>query len=301
MRVFISWSGPRSKLLAEAISNWLPLVLNAVRPYFSPDDVAKGDRWSSQLSAELEASSFGLLCLTPDNTMAPWIVFEAGALSKSLTGARVCPLLFGIEPTDVTGPLAQFQATRFEEAEMARLIKDLNKQLGESGVASHMLDRIFAQWWPELRAHVRDIEARVAAAAAPPRELRSMVEEVLALNRRTAQSLEKLGGVRKVPSPIIEDLLRGWRNLLVTVGPIGDDRARESLRRLHRPMEALLRRICNSSDYATFVETSRLLKVGPHSPSASQSETVVGRESAGNAHQEPMNAAAPNVSPDDRP
>jgi hypothetical protein len=40
MKVFISWSGEQSKEIAEAFRNWLPGVLQAEKPYFSPDDIA---------------------------------------------------------------------------------------------------------------------------------------------------------------------------------------------------------------------------------------------------------------------
>jgi hypothetical protein len=78
MRVFISWSGDRSREIADAIRRWLPGVLQAVKPYFSPDDIAKGARWESEISKELSASRLGLLILTPENIEAPWLVFEAG-------------------------------------------------------------------------------------------------------------------------------------------------------------------------------------------------------------------------------
>ena len=81
MKVFISWSGETSKGLAEALREWLPAVIQAVNPYFSPDDVSKGSRWSSEISKELEDSAIGIICLTKENLEAPWIMFEAGALS----------------------------------------------------------------------------------------------------------------------------------------------------------------------------------------------------------------------------
>jgi len=44
MKVFLSWSGPQSKELAEAIRDWIPVVLQAVTPYFTPSDIEKGTR-----------------------------------------------------------------------------------------------------------------------------------------------------------------------------------------------------------------------------------------------------------------
>lgn len=109
MRVFLSWSGERSRAIAEVLKEWLPSVLQAIRPYFSPEDTTKGSRWASEIAKELEASRIALLVITPENQEAPWLLFEAGALSKNLDRSRVCPLLFGgMEPTDVKGPLVQF-------------------------------------------------------------------------------------------------------------------------------------------------------------------------------------------------
>ena len=47
-QVFISWSGDLSRQLAEALYNWLPGVLQYVKPYFSPDDVEKGAKIVSE-------------------------------------------------------------------------------------------------------------------------------------------------------------------------------------------------------------------------------------------------------------
>src|SRR5262245_16863671 len=99
MKVFISWSGQQSRNIADAFRQWLPTVLQAVKPYFSPDDISKGARWDGEISGELAASQIGLLIITLENREAPWLIFEAGALSKNLTKSKVVPLLFGLEPT----------------------------------------------------------------------------------------------------------------------------------------------------------------------------------------------------------
>ncbi len=115
MRIFISWSGERSKALAEVLRQWLPGVIQAVQPYYSPDDITKGARWSEEIAKVLEESRVGIICLTRENLDAPWIVFEAGALSKKLEKSKVSPILFGVEPTDLTGPLIQFASSQVRE------------------------------------------------------------------------------------------------------------------------------------------------------------------------------------------
>lgn len=112
MKVFISWSGERSKAVAAALRYWLPKVIQALDPWMSADDIEKGTRWRSGIANELEQSSVGIICLTRENLASPWIHFEAGALSKQQDKTYVCTLLVGLEPTDVREPLAQFQHTR---------------------------------------------------------------------------------------------------------------------------------------------------------------------------------------------
>ena len=81
-KVFISWSGDLSRKLGETLRDWLPSALQYVKPYFTPEDIEKGAKWSSEIAKELESANIGIICLTRDNTEKPWILFEAGALSK---------------------------------------------------------------------------------------------------------------------------------------------------------------------------------------------------------------------------
>src|SRR5438045_1936561 len=111
MKVFISWSGTRSRDVAESLHEWLPYVINAVEPWLSSADIEKGARWALDLAQELESTSVAVICLTKENLNAPWILFEAGALSKTVGKSFVCPYLFGLDRIDLTGPLLQFQAT----------------------------------------------------------------------------------------------------------------------------------------------------------------------------------------------
>lgn len=81
MLVFLSWSGSRSKAVAETFSKWIVQVIQAVEPWIS-SDIEKGARWNSEVAARLEQSRVGIICLTKENLDAKWILFESGALSK---------------------------------------------------------------------------------------------------------------------------------------------------------------------------------------------------------------------------
>ena len=143
MKVFISWSGQDSKKLGEALRDWLPGVLQLVTPYFTPSDIEKGTRWSTDISRELSESQIGILCVTRDNIHNDWILFEAGALSKSLEKSHVCPVLFGITNTDLAGPLKQFQTTEFEKGDIHRLLGVINGRSGENKLPQKTLDTVF--------------------------------------------------------------------------------------------------------------------------------------------------------------
>ncbi|MCX6641453.1 MAG: toll/interleukin-1 receptor domain-containing protein [bacterium] len=189
MKVFITWSGETSKAIAEILRGWLPSVIQAVKPYFSPDDITKGTRWSTEIAKELEECKIGLLCLTADNLEAPWIMFEAGALSKSLSTARVCPLLFGIEPSDIKGPLVQFQAASFAKDEMKKTICMINKEIGPTALGNDVLDSVFDMWWPKLETMVKQVLSTVQSPGKKNvRSERDILEEILARVRSTPQS-----------------------------------------------------------------------------------------------------------------
>jgi len=109
------------RLLAQALHGWLPLVLHYVKPWLSDADVSAGDRWATVVAKELETSNFGIICVTPENLNSPWVLFEAGALAKTMQGSKVIPLLFNLEFSDISGPLAQFQAKKFDREGLAEV------------------------------------------------------------------------------------------------------------------------------------------------------------------------------------
>ena len=159
MKVFISWSGEISHKVAMALHRWLPSVIQALEPYISSEDIAKGTRGIADISEALENSSFGVLCLTKDNIHAPWLIFEAGALSKSVEGSRVAPFLFGVELSEMTGsPLIQFQATTFDKDDVKKLLDSLNTAGDAPSLDSGRLDIAFSRWWPDLEAKLNEIK-----------------------------------------------------------------------------------------------------------------------------------------------
>lgn len=192
VRVFISWSGPQSKQFAEALRNWIPAVIQAARPYYSSDDITKGERWATEIAKELDASQVGIMCLTKDNLQEPWLLFEAGALSKNLGTAKVCPILFGLETTDLQGPLSQFQASKFNQTDIRGLMGTINRELEEEGLSERTLDSVFNKWWEDLESQVQVITQQDNSSEEKPmRSDRELLEEVLQLSRTAASRIRR--------------------------------------------------------------------------------------------------------------
>lgn len=226
MKVFISWSGEQSKEIGLAFKNWIPAVIQAVKPYFSSSDIDKGSRWASEISKELEQSRVGLICLTRENLEAPWIMFESGALSKSIENSKVCPMLFGVETTDLTGPLVQFQATVFNKVEVRKLMESINSELGDNGLAKDVLDSVFDKWWPELESNVNEIiSKKVPNKANNVRTERDLLEEILSLTRLLNRDNEDLKFSRHINyGEGIEELLGSFTELsFFAIGKLNED------------------------------------------------------------------------------
>ena len=188
MKVFISWSGTKSHRVAMIFREWLPSVIQSLEPYVSSEDIDKGARWSTDIANELEDSTFGILCVTKDNLEAPWISFEAGALSKTMDKSFVTPFLFDIKRSEVNGPILQFQSTIFEREDIKKLVTTLNKACAENGISDSMLDKAFDVWYPTLEKELNilhDTEEDQCEAMPEDTEahMSSIIEELLELSR----------------------------------------------------------------------------------------------------------------------
>lgn len=263
MRVFISWSGSRSRAIADILRQWLPSVLQAVRPYFSPDDVTKGTRWSAEISKELDSSNIGLLILTPENQEAPWLLFEAGALAKNLDRSKVCPLLFGeMEPTDVKGPLVQFQSAMFSHEEMNRVLKMINNELGDGALEPGVLQNVFEMWWPKLEEQIKSaLDGDDETEYKEHRTERDILEEVLALTRRL--SAERSRRTLEFDHPVWEDLWMGIADVIRAARlRSSDDEMRKAMRHILSPLEYIMHRTSNKRPNSrlrrTLMELERL-------------------------------------------
>ena len=185
MKIFLSWSGKRSRETAEILRDWIPQVIQAVEPWISRD-IEKGKRWNKEISDNLEDCKVGIICLNRDNLHEDWLHFEAGALSKT-KDAVVCTFLLDINPTDIEEPLAQFQHTLFSKDDVYKLIQSINNQLDlvkEKPLKEKVLIGVFETFWPNLEKGLLKIKTTgIESQKTPIRKDRELLEEILEIVR----------------------------------------------------------------------------------------------------------------------
>jgi hypothetical protein len=132
--------------------------LQSAKPWLSSKDIDKGQNWNAEISSMLDKSRLGIVCLTPENLHEPWVLFEAGALSKQLGRSLVCTCLLDLRPEDVPLPLGFFQHTLLDKEDTLQLLRTLNAAIGaDLKLSEDRLDVAFDAMWPKLEVRIAQI------------------------------------------------------------------------------------------------------------------------------------------------
>jgi hypothetical protein len=237
VKVFISWSGTRSRETAKLLRGWLKQVINEVEPWMSDEDLTKGGDWSGDITNQLNAAEFGIICVTPGNMDRPWLLFEAGALSRQVNNvaSRVAPLLIGFNSkSDVPYPLGRFQATEPTKADMLKLIKSLNDAcLARRETAE--LEEAFEVWWPHFEAPFEIIEeTKPTSPSSRIRPESEVLDEVLSIVR----TLQKQSAPRPISvvtsntEETLADLVEFSAQLRRSEAKRGSERVQDAIRQI---------------------------------------------------------------------
>lgn len=193
MKIFVSWSGKRSKAVAELISDWLKCVIQASQPWISTRDIDRGAIWFSEISNKLKDVSVGVVCLTQENKEKPWILFETGALAKGLSTNRVCTFLIDLSPEDLQDPLAQFNHTMPEKGSVWELTRTINDCLAEKALDEKILKQVFDTYWPQFDKNFKEaLKENPPGEVAPPRTEQDILSEILANTRSLTHRIRDL-------------------------------------------------------------------------------------------------------------
>jgi TIR domain len=193
MKVFISWSGDRSRAAGLALRQWLPRVFQNIDIWMSTD-IPAGAMWLNSIMEELKGASFGIVCITPENRERSWIQFEAGAIAKAIENTNyVCPYLISLRGVDLQhNPLSNFQYKESNEKGTKELVESINQAI-EKPLEASLLKETFDMWWPRLRDELSQIpepENKAEIESKP----QDMLSEILEGMRRIERSIES--GIR---------------------------------------------------------------------------------------------------------
>jgi|GEM_PF-1288810 len=167
MKVFISWSGARSKAVAEVLGPWLKCVLQASEPWISTSNLDNGTAWFNEISRTLSEVKVGIFCITPENREKPWILFEAGAISSKLNESRVINLILGDQnKNDIQPPLSQFHNAYPIKLDMTNVVLTINKLLA-TPLPVQLLETIFDKYWEDFEKPYKKIIEDVEPETVP--------------------------------------------------------------------------------------------------------------------------------------
>ena len=190
MKIMLSWSGPRSKAMASALRDWIPNIIQSADPWMSDSDIDIGERWGSILDNALEKTHFGILCLTSECLESPWIHYEAGALSKFVDKAHVCPCLLGLKPGDVKGPFVNFQAAEADETGTFKLAQSINRA-SDTPLPEERINTIFKRFWSDLETSLNAISTSTQKIS-KPRPDTDILSEILELSRGQSKAINEI-------------------------------------------------------------------------------------------------------------
>ena len=181
-KIFTSWSGEKSKKVAIALKEWIPDIIQNVELWVSDQDINAGSRWNNELNTELQQNYLGIICLTSDNLEKPWILFEAGSLSKSMTISKVIPYRLDVSSTDVKPPLSQFQGVDADKAGTFKLLESINQTISNP-IDKQRLERLFDKFWIDLESKLINIRGLGPKNKSSKRNEKDLLEEILLLVR----------------------------------------------------------------------------------------------------------------------
>lgn len=212
MKVFICWSGTRSQAVAQSVRDWMPLVLHFVQPWLSDVDIAAGERWTQSVAKELETTNFGIICLTHENIASPWILFEAGSLAKSFQDSKVIPLLLDLEFSEISGPLAQFQAKKIDKDGIYEMMQSINQAEPQS-IPETRTKELFEALWPKLEKQLSSVPKK-AATQKLSRPQHEILEELVASVRSLDSRIRDVEGLASATKSVSRRFSRRFHPMM---------------------------------------------------------------------------------------
>jgi len=119
-----------------------------------------------------------------------------------------------VKPTEIVGPLTQFQFTTIDKQEIFKLLTLINDKMAERKIDENLFLEIFEKWWPELSVRLSNIKTEKSVEMAgntnSKRSQQELIEEIL-------ERVRELGKNPRKKKPSVEDYKS---NLIVDGGTV---------------------------------------------------------------------------------
>lgn len=269
-KIFISWSGTQSHGLANKLKSYLPHIIHNIEPFLS-SDMDKGHAWQSVLQSELSSASLGILCVTKENLTAPWLLFEAGALFKSIGAEakrRVIPLLFDVKYGDIDdSPLSMLQACVYNRngnieenrEDFYKLALSIYTNTGGTDMEFFRTD--FDMYYPEIKKEFNKISDSYSTnydtQRSEEQDFRSsaVLDMILKNINENQRSLSHI-------ATIVEELPNGLGNLTDRMKSMNDELLIDAANRVRQSEDVTLQVLDNKSA-EEMNRALELFEVGP--------------------------------------
>lgn len=169
MQVFISWSQPTSRQIAEILKKELYSFFNEkIEFWVSSKDIPAGDVSITSIISALQKSDMIITCLDSSNYNKSWTYFETGVVfgrnyDRDNIQPVVLPIIFdNLEVDDFKKtPFTDLQLQKFSRKCVEKIINDINQKYkdinGEFAIASSTLQKYFKETWSNLHKQVNTI------------------------------------------------------------------------------------------------------------------------------------------------
>jgi|GEM_PF-1509578 len=188
LKIFISWSGELSRVVATEIYNGLTHLSDRFVPWMSNESISLGADNIQSIRDELQTTHVGIIVLTRENQHAEWINFEAGAISMKLAKEprAVVPLLVDMDNfSEVRGPLRFHQGALFTKEKWIGLLEELSERADATGRLKRAVMRRYHddedRFWTAIES-AKEASERVVTPSADEL-LRTILERIDELQR----------------------------------------------------------------------------------------------------------------------
>jgi hypothetical protein len=152
--LFFAWSGNKSNVIAGCFFKYFPHIIQSSIIFYSPQTIKKDKAWFSEIQETIKSVKTGIVFLTEENYMEPWILFEAGAISSK---SHLCILWCNGDLKDLLTKntiFSNFNVTLLNNKEDLKKMVLTIKSVISPHVADEIIDRAFEENYKQLHEEV---------------------------------------------------------------------------------------------------------------------------------------------------